>query len=126
MSLEQALAANTAAVNALVVALTSGNIGAAAPVTVAAETPAPKAEKAATTKKTEKAASTPAAEPEAEAIPYETVKTATLEFIKVKGRDAFTALAAQFGVGSAKDLKPEQYAEYLEKLEAEKQEDDVA
>lgn len=61
-------------------------------------------------------------------IPYDDVKNKTLELVKAKGRDAVTALLKDFGkdVASAKDLKPEQYEEYLAKVAALLTEDDVA
>lgn len=75
---------------------------------VAAETPAeePKAE-------------TPADEPAA-ALEYADVSKAVLDLVKAKGRDAAVEVLTQFGVSHAKELKPEQWAEALEALNAAK------
>lgn len=122
MSLEKALAENTAAILALTAALQNG-----APVTTSA--PASESAPAKTeTKKTETKKADSPSETKGDEIPYETVKNKTLELVKAKGRDSVTTLLKDFGkdVASAKDLKADQYADYLKKVDAILAEDDVA
>lgn len=116
-----ALNANTEAVKA------AGNAPAAA-------TSAPKADKPKADKpKTEKPKAEPTPEPEtaegddaAGDLTYEDVKTATIATSKAKGREFVAGVLSQFGKHeSAKTLAPEQWADYLEALKADA-EDDMA
>lgn len=49
------------------------------------------------------------------AVSYDAVKAAITEVATAKGRDLTLAMLSRFGVQSGKDLKPEQYAELVEK-----------
>lgn len=138
MSLEEVIKANTEAVSALTKALEAvTKIGSLtlvetpkeektpkpttvkktpASATSAAPTPTPTPEPA-----TE--ASTPAATVTAQTAPagadaYKPVQQATFAFHKKHGRDKLFEVFAQFGIESAQMLKPEQYAEYMEALQA--------
>lgn len=134
MSLEKALEENTKALNANTEALlqfaASGN-GSAAPSAPAKtekkeeKAPAKEAKKEAP-KEEKKPAKT---EEKNDAIPYDDVKNKTLDLVKAKGRDAVLSLLEDFGkdVKSAKDLKEDQYADYLKRVDALLEEgDDVA
>lgn len=49
-----------------------------------------------------------------EPIPYDAVRKRILEIGAKKSRDAVLELLSEFGVSGGKDLKPEQYAEFVE------------
>jgi len=146
MSLEQALIENTAAVKNLAALLSAGDnkvppfvarevaakevaaenkkastavVDATAPKT--AEAKATKAVKA-EAPKTETKAPAPKA---ATVSDYAPVKDFTLKLVKEKGREVALALLGEYGVERADQLKPEQYAEYVEaakaKLETEEE-----
>lgn len=74
-----------------------------APAKTEAAAPATKAEPI----KTEAAADKPA-------VTYDEVKKATQELAKTKGRDAVVKVLGEFKVATAMELKPEQYAAYLD------------
>lgn len=60
-------------------------------------------------------------------LSYDDVKAATLAASKANGREFVAGVLAQFGDHeSAKTLEPEQWAEYLEALKAEPEDDDIA
>ena len=112
MGIEQALAANTAAIEKLCSLLQSAapaQISAASitPATPAVEQPAveqPAAE--------QPAAEQPAAEQPAAPVPYTAVMAVVLKASPVLGgKDAVLKILSRFGVKSAKDLQPEQYAD---------------
>lgn len=131
MSLEQALAANTAAIEKLTALLahpatviSPQPIGSAQPTSPADVGQAPAADRprrgrpptAATPVPTEQPKSTPPAD--APAVKYEDVRAAVLGLAEKKGHTAAVAVLAGLGVKSAKELKPEQYAEALAKCQA--------
>jgi hypothetical protein len=61
------------------------------------------------------------------AIEYPVVSAAITAAVGTHGRDAVLALLKDgYGAKSGKDLKPEQYAEFLEKLEAIGAKDDLS
>lgn len=100
----------------------------AKPETVKKEAATPKAEKPKAEPKPEAAAAaTPAAEPEAttssaSSVDYPTLQKAVFALANAKGRDAVVNLLKdQFSVGSAKELKPEQYADALAAVSAAEQ-----
>ena len=101
MGIEQALAANTAAIEKLCSLLQS-----AAPAQISAITPAP------ATPAEQPAAEQPAAEQPAAPVPYTAVMAVVLKASPVLGgKDAVLKILSRFGVKSAKDLQPEQYAD---------------
>lgn len=122
MSIEQALAENTAAIRELIEAIKNGVPTTTAQVeAVAAEAKAekPKAEKKAEAPKPE-AEAEPAATPEpktepaaAEAVDYDTVAKAITRLSRAKGRDAAVAVLAQFDAKKLPDVAPEQFADVL-------------
>ncbi len=137
MSLEAAVQENTAALKAFTAALSSAALLNAGPATGAApdkaETKTVEPKKAPPKKATAKAEPLPAAE-EAEqgadeAIPYEAVREKTLATVKDHGRDFMAPIFEKFGVTTAKDLKPEDYYDYLQAIDratAADAEDEVA
>ena len=111
MGIEQALAANTAAIEKLCSLLQS-----AAPAQISAITPAPAtpAEQPAAEQPAaeQPAAEQPAAEQPAAPVPYTAVMAVVLKASPVLGgKDAVLKILSRFGVKSAKDLQPEQYAD---------------
>ena len=129
MSIEQALAENTAAIKELIAVwgkLTSQAASVKAKVdagetSVIAAGGAPVAEVKPAAAEKPKATPKPAAEakkeePKAEAAPaldYAKVGAAITAFAAANGRDVTLAKLAEFGVKSGKELKPEQYADVL-------------
>ena len=121
MGIEQALAANTAAIEKLCSLLQSAapaQISAASitPATPAVEQPAveqPAEQPAAEQPAAEQpAAEQPAAEQPAAPVPYTAVMAVVLKASPVLGgKDAVLKILSRFGVKSAKDLQPEQYAD---------------
>ena len=135
MGIEQALAANTAAIEKLCSLLQSAapaQISAASitPATPAVEQPAveqpveqpaveqpaeqPAAEQPAAEQPAaeQPAAEQPAAEQPAAPVPYTAVMAVVLKASPVLGgKDAVLKILSRFGVKSAKDLQPEQYAD---------------
>lgn len=73
----------------------------------APEQPSGKAKAEPTSASTETAASD-------EPIPYDEVRKRILEIGAKKSRDAVLELLSEFGVSGGKDLKPDQYAEFVE------------
>lgn len=138
MSIEQHLAANTAAIEALTAALLSGNKlpAAGAPTPLSATLDRVEAsisdispKKGAASKSSKPAAapattegSTPVQHKSAHVGPtYEDVKKLTMDTANpAKGdkRAVVLATLAQFGAKLATDLKPEQYADYIDALNA--------
>lgn len=131
MSLEAAIAANTAAIQELIAVWGKLNAQATSidksetvkkveaagkPVKAAPEkaaaAPTEQAKPAATT------ASSPASKPAA-GIDYAPVGAAITAFAAANGRDATLEKLAAFGVKSGKELKPEQYADVLAAFSAE-------
>lgn len=127
MSLEIALQENTAAIHALIAAIQSGAVPAAA---VNVEAPAAKKSAAAVKeaassgqKNTKVADPAPTAEEPAkseaagtratEQPTYDQVAKAITALAKAKGRDVAVGLLKEFGVAKGPDLKPEQYADAL-------------
>lgn len=107
MGIEQALAANTAAIEKL-----CGLLQAAAPAQLSAITPAP-ATPAEQPTAEQPAAEQPAVEQPAAAapVPYTAVMAAVTKAMTYIRKDGVLKLLGQFGVTTAKDLQPEQYAE---------------
>lgn len=107
MGIEQALAANTAAIEKL-----CGLLQAAAPAQLSAITPAP-ATPAEQPTAEQPAAEQPAVEQPAAAapVPYTAVMAAVTKAMTYIRKDGVLELLGQFGVKTAKDLQPEQYAE---------------
>lgn len=131
MSLEQALAENTAAMKELIAVWGKLNAQAKAvdktsadtPVTAAGKTVVAKPEKAVAEKpapevKKEVAKAETAAAPVAD---YAPVGTAITAFAAANGREATLAKLAEFGVSSGKALKPEQYADVLAAFTSEEE-----
>lgn len=127
MSLEQALAANTAAIQELIAVWSKLNAQAKAVDKMPAEgtvTAAGKPVKAAPEKAAEKPAEAPKAEakaPAPAAADYAPVGAAITSYAAAKGREATLAKLAPFGVKSGKELKPEQYADVLAAFTAEEE-----
>lgn len=136
MSLEQALADNTAAIKALTEALftrmamtealfarmggaTAGNVETPAPEKGKGEKGAgkPAAQKAppAATQTTAAAAAAPEKKDDASApaLVYETVAGKIRQVAREKGREATIAMLAKFGVTNGQELKPEQWADCI-------------
>lgn len=127
MSIEQALAENTAAIKELIAVW--GKLNAQAKVVnakveagesgtiTAGGKPVAEVKPAAAEKpKAEKPKAEPKPEPQAEAAPaldYAKVGAAITAFAAANGRDATIAKLGEFGVTSGKALKPEQYADAL-------------
>lgn len=126
MSLESAIQENTTAMRELIAALMSSRAIAADAVARAAadaiqvREPAaekePAAELAAKTAGAAAPTPPPAAADSSQAKPvtYDDVKTAVLELIKKKGRDAAADVLSRFGVQKAPDLREEHYSEAVE------------
>lgn len=113
MSIEQALAENTAAINNLAAILsTQGGEGLASPK---ADKPAGKT---ATTKTTTKKTTNEAAVETAADVSYDDVKTRVLELSKAFGRDTTVDVLSRFGVGKAPDLTEDQYGDFIAKADA--------
>lgn len=111
MGIEQALAANTAAIEKLCSLLQSA---APAQISAASITPAtPAVEQPAVEQPVEQpAAEQPTAEQPAAPVPYTAVMAVVLKASPVLGgKDAVLKILSRFGVKSAKDLQPEQYAD---------------
>ena len=110
MGLEQALAANTAAIEKL-----CGLLQAAAPAQISAITPAPAtpAEQPTAEQPTaeQPTAEQPTAEQPTAPVPYTAVMAAVTKAMTYIRKDGVLELLGQFGVRTAKDLQPEQYAE---------------
>ena len=141
MSLEQALAENTAAIKELTAVWAKLNAQAnvvdksgATEVTAAGKAVTAKTEKAAATPKAEKpAAATEASTPSAStassqkaaesapALDYAPVGAAITAYAATNGRDATIAKLGEFGVSSGKALKPEQYEAALAAFTAEEE-----
>lgn len=141
MSLEQALAENTAAINNLAAVWAKLNAQAnkvdasgAAEVTAAGKAVVAKTEKAAATPKAEKPAATTAATSttastassskpaESAAAPdYAPVGAAITAYAAANGRDATLAKLSAFGVTSGKALTPDQYEAALAAFTAEEE-----
>lgn len=129
MSLEQALQENTAAIKELIAAwLKAGGVPVAA-APAESEQPEQKAETknkakaallAAKPKPEPKPEPEPQPEPQTEpTVDYPTLQKAVFALANAKGRDAVVELIkAEFGVGSAKELKPGQWADALAKVNA--------
>jgi predicted component of type VI protein secretion system len=106
MSLEQALADNTAALHAHTAALLGKSTETISDKLDRVEkTVAPKATTKAATKKEEPKA--------AEGPDYEAVKKSFLALCTAKGKDAGLAVLKPFGVAKCPELKPEQFAEFI-------------
>jgi len=140
MSLEQALAENTAAIKELTAVWSKLNAQAnavdkmpadtvvkAGPVEVVAKPEkavAPKAEKAAVTKPAASTTASTASSSTADAAPavdYAPVGAAITAYAATHGRDATIAKLGDFGVASGKALKPEQYEAALAAFTAEEE-----
>jgi hypothetical protein len=126
MSLEIALAENTAAINALAELLRNGSARA---ISIASGDPAAKQEKKAEAKKPEAAKQVPAptqptaeapaapepkAETSAPALTYDQVKNQVLKVNREKGREATVALLQQFGATNAQQIPEAKWAELVE------------
>lgn len=128
MSLEQAIADHAAAIRDLAETLRGMGFN----ITTAAERPQADAPaKTPASRKAAAAAPAPTPDPAEEiaaaergeepalpAIEYSTVAAAVLGLVKAKGKDTAIGVLANFGVGNAKELTVEQYAEALEALTA--------
>jgi len=117
MTLETALAENTATMKELIAALARlGNPAAASPVNEA-----PKPEKAATpstgTTRESPVSSAPSATGEARALTYDAdVKPKAIALSK-KSMDAFKEVLGNFNIAKFPDAKPEQYAGIVQALD---------
>ena len=123
MSLEQALAANTAALERLCALLANPPVVVQGDAPVALETlpgvPDTKAAKPAKAAKPIKVEAPKPAEPEAPKVARKDVGDALMALAESKGRDAARALLARFDVKVLADAKPEQYPDI--KAAAEKE-----
>lgn len=116
MSIEQAIADNTAALRDLIAVLSKQS---------AVATVAPKQEKAKPEPKVEKAPEAPKVEapapqdaPPADApIDFEAVKGPFLELCKVRGADAGRNLLSGFGVAKLSEIKPAEYGAALSAIQ---------
>lgn len=131
MSIEKAIQENTEAVKALTVAISQMSVGASGAAVPGAdvEKTTKKANAESTKKETAKEEKTVENEAPAKGdIPYDDVKAKTLDLVKAKGRDATVALVKEFGANynSAKDLKTDQYAAYIARVDEILAEEDVA
>ena len=115
MGIEQALAANTAAIEKL-----CGLLQAAAPAQLSAITPAPATPAEQPTAEQPTAEQPAVEQPTAEQlaveqpaapVPYTAVMAAVTKAMTYIRKDGVLELLGQFGVKTAKDLQPEQYAE---------------
>ena len=114
MSLEQALAENTAALKAHTAAL----LGQDAPTETVSEK-VERVTKSQAAKTAPKAAKKEEPVAPVEAGPdYQAVKKSFLALCAEKGKDAGLAVLKPFGVAKCPDLKPEQYAEFIEASDA--------
>ena len=121
MSLEQALAENTAAIKELIAvwgklnaqAKTIDKAPADTVVKAAGKPVEAKVEKAAEAPKAEVKKEEPKAEAAAPVADYAPVGAAITAFAAANGREPTLAKLAAFGVTSGKALKPEQYADVL-------------
>lgn len=133
MSIEQALAENTAAIKELIAVwgklATQGNkvtakveAGETGTITAGGKPVAEVKPAAAEKPKAEAKPEQKKEEPKAEAAPaldYAKVGAAITAFAAANGRDATLAKLGEFGVKSGKELKPEQYADVLAAFTAE-------
>ncbi len=130
MSLENAIAENTAALKQLIAALNASAVAATAAfipgalvdlaTDAAASTPATTkpATKPAPVAKPVEAKATPAkADDETVAIEYSQVSEAIMSMVRAKGKPAAVALLGEFNVTKGTDLKAEQYAAFLARAE---------
>ena len=119
MSIEQALAENTAALHALTAVLAKLGIAPPAQLARPAQDAAPAA-KAEKPKPAAKPAPAPAPAPAAAtkpapaALDYAPVGAAITAYAAANGREAAVAKLALLGVKSGKELKPDQYADALD------------
>lgn len=118
MSLEAAIAENTAALKLLTEAIHAGRAAAAAKQAAPAGGAALPPKQAAEAAQREKPPAPPA-EAGAAPITYDQVKTAVNALAKAKGRDAVIAALAKFGLAKATDAKPEQWPDLLAELNAQ-------
>lgn len=81
--------------------------------------PEPQAEVAAETESAEPASNEPASADVIAKVEYAQVSAAVLSLVKAKGRDAAVAVLSEFGVGNAKELAEDRWAEALDRLNAE-------
>jgi hypothetical protein len=121
MSLEAAIAENTAAVKLLTEAIHAGHAAAAAKQTTAATTTAPAGgaalpPKQAAEAEQRKKPEPPAAEQQQQPVTYDNVKAAVNGLAKAKGRDAVIAALGEFGLKNATEAKPEQWPEIVKKF----------
>lgn len=114
MSLEQAVLANTAAIEKLTALLAGGVISAPISAEVAEPPKAPKAAKA-------PKAEAPKEEPKAEdpKLTYNDAAKAVVDLQKVKGTPAAKALLAKFGGKALAEVKPEKYGELIAEAQKE-------
>lgn len=134
MSLEVAIQQNTEAIRALLAEMVTQRKAIAAPTeTLGLAVPAP-VKPAAAPKAKPAAEPEPAAKPEpaaAEAskpetapgddpvaVPYETVRQATIDLVRAKGRSEAEALLKSFGASNAKELDVSAYAGYVAQARA--------
>ena len=102
MGIEQALAANTAAIEKLCSLLQSAAPAKISAASITLATPAVE----------QPTAEQPTAEQPAAPVPYTAVMAVVLKASPVLGgKDAVLKILSRFGVKSAKDLQPEQYAD---------------
>lgn len=132
MSLESALQENTKALQSLIELMSKNvTLPAAAPVPAEVEAQKDEVKKPVAKGASSQNGATPlteapkAAAPvvevaveEAPAITYEQVREGVLKVQIEKGRDSTLALLARHGAKNGKDLKPEQYAKFMQDVEA--------
>lgn len=128
MGLEQIIQENTLAIHQLIEVMANGlaqipavQLGIQAANETAAAIEESKAEVKTEPKKAKPKAEVkeePKAEEAAPSVDYELVKTAITKLASARSRDVIIGLLADFGAAKGPDLKPEQYADFLNKANA--------
>lgn len=128
MSLEQAIADNTAAIRELIAALANKPVAVAADTTPSVDVLFPAPAKGKKVKqaeppdfedvpvKVEPPAPAPAPAPAVEEIPYSVVTELVLLKAKTHGKEVKAILLADYGASSARGLTPDQYPGFIDKL----------
>ena len=119
MSLEQALAANTTAINSLIAILQQGGSLPVAPApSVAPASVATHAAQTVATPSTTQAATNTAPAAAAPTVTYQDIQQAVIGLSSKKGRDAAVAVLKSLGVENAKQLTEAQWPGALAQLQA--------
>ena len=119
MSLEQALAENTAATLKLTALLTGMQNVEQQQQQQQQQAQAAEPEKKTTPKKSAPKKASEGKKETPKEIPYADVSSATVDLSGVKGKQAVVDILGEFGVATARDLKKEQYAAYIKRVNEE-------